>query len=210
MVIEEPVVFRAPSRFAMGERVRILRDMRAPLRTLRAAACHVSRRSRVRPIDVIAQQGAADPRAVLRLQARRRRRARPLSEDPRVLPAARQDDRSREVRGARQDDDGQLVCAAADQLAAEPGEVRSAVEINRRLADPRGLSDARGAEAGRRRQAVLPALRDDSLDRGLERPGDHHTSSIGWRPRTRRRSARFSTTRSCCWCRRRTPTASTS
>ena len=47
------------------------------------------------------------------------------------------------------------------------------VEINRRLADPRGLSDARGAEAGGRRQAVLSALRHHPLDRGLQRSGHH-------------------------------------
>ena len=47
------------------------------------------------------------------------------------------------------------------------------VEINRRLAEPRGLVGCRRAEAGGRREAVLFHLRHHPLDRGLERPGHH-------------------------------------
>ena len=136
----ELVVFRAPAAFAMGERVRILRDMRAPFRTLLLLLAMFA--SIGTPDRVIAQQGAQTPEQFFGFRPGRRRRAGPLSESPRVLPAAREDDRPGEVRGAGQDDDGQLVRAAPHQLAAEPGAGSiGCVEINRRLADPRGLSD---------------------------------------------------------------------
>ena len=142
--------------------------------------------------------------------ARRRRRARALSEGPRVLPAARQVDRSREVRGARQDDDGEFVCAAEDQLAAESGAVRSA-----RRDQPAARRSARRCRTRRRRSWRPRASRSICSTRRFTRPRSRtarrsSTSSIASPPRTRRRFARFSTTRSCCWCRRRIPTASTS
>ena len=67
-----------------------------------------------------------DAAAVLRLPHRHRRRARAVSEGPRVPPAPLEDDQSRPVRGARQDDDGESVRAGDDQRAGEPGEVRPA------------------------------------------------------------------------------------
>ncbi len=36
-----------------------------------------------------------------------------------------EDDQSRQVRGARQDDDGESVCAGDDQRAGEPREART-------------------------------------------------------------------------------------
>ena len=96
-----------------------------------------------------------------------------LSEDPRVLYAAGQADRPRQVRGARQDDAGQRLRAAADQRAAEPGPLRPAGHHQSPARRSAWAVRRRGAEAGGRRQALLPALRHHPLDRGLERSGDH-------------------------------------
>ena len=108
-----------------------------------------------------------------------------LARYPKVLeyfPAAGEIHRSRQVRGARQDDDGKFVCAAADQLATESGAVRSARRDQSAAGRPARPDRRTGAGARGRRQAVLSALRDDPLDRGLQRPGDHaHRPSAGHR-----------------------------
>ena len=154
----------------------------------RSARARSALRSMARGTTVGGRAGraAADARTVLRLQARHRRRAGPLSEDPRVLPAARQDDRPREVRGARQDDDGQLVCAAADQLAAEPGAVRSAGRDQ-----PAARRSARAVRRARRRSWPPKASRSICSTPPSTRPRSRtarrsSTSSTAWPPRTRR------------------------
>ena len=148
--------------------------------------------------------------AVLRFPARGRRRTGPLSEGARVLPPAGGHNRPREVRGARQDDDGQRLRAGADQLTAEPGALRSA-----RRDQPAG-SPTRAACRMRRRSSWRPrASRSTSSTRPSTRPKCRTArrsspSRTGWRRRPRRSSARFSTTQWCCSCRRRIPTASIS
>ena len=120
-----------------------------------------------------AAQPGADPAAVLRLPHRDRRRARALSEDPRVLPAPLEDDQPDQVPGARQDDDGESVRAGDDQRAGEPreaGEARRDQQTARGSAGPvRGGSE----EAGAGRPGLLSGLRDDSLDRGRQHAGAH-------------------------------------
>ena len=73
------------------------------------------------------------------------------------------------------------------------------VEINRRLADPRGLTRGGGEAAGAGRARVLFRLRHDPLDRGRQHPvadrdrapaGDRHQRRHQADPRQRRRAAR--------------------
>ena len=98
-----------------------------------------------------------------------------LARYPKVLEYfqhAREADRSRQVRGDRQDDDGASVRAGDDQLAGEPEAVATAgrdqpAAGRSARAERRRGGDARGGGA-----AVLPALRDDPLDRSGERAGD--------------------------------------
>ena len=88
-------------------------------------------------------------------------------------------------RGARQDDDGESVRAGDDQLAGEPGEVRSA-----RRDQPAAGRSARAVGGGsarssrRRAEPFYLRLRDDPLDRGRQHARRSSTSSTGWRPTT--------------------------
>ena len=82
------------------------------------------------------------------------------------ISAAREADRSREVRGDRQDHLGEQLSLFKISSPQNLAKFDWLVEINRRLADPRELNDAEARKADGRRQAVLSRLRDDSLDRG--------------------------------------------
>ncbi len=109
---------------------------------------------------------------VLWLRNRRRRRARAISEGAGVSAAARGADGSREVSGARQDDDGECVFAGDDQLTSEFEEAGSA---DRDQSPPRrsARAERRGGRSARARgEAVLPAVCDDSLDGSRQRPID--------------------------------------
>ena len=63
------------------------------------------------------------------------------------------------------------------------------VEINRRLADPRGLSEAEAQKLALEGKPFYFVYAHDSLDRGQQRPGDHqHRPSAGDRQLARRSS----------------------
>ena len=125
--------------------------------------------------------GRSHTRAVFRLQDRRRRRAGALSEDPRVLPAAREADRSRQVRGARQDDDGELrmrCCASARRRTW-----RSSIGWSRSTAGSPIRAACRTAEAqklaaeGKPFYFVYATIHSTEVS---QRPGDHqHRPSAG-------------------------------
>ena len=90
---------------------------------------------------------------------------------------------------------GNLVRAGDDQLAGEPEAVRAA---RRDQPPPRGSARAerrRGGDARAGRAAVLPALRDDSLDRGRQRPVDPAARAQAGDREQRPRCGRCSTTR---------------
>ena len=102
---------------------------------------------------------------------------------------------------------GQSVRAGDDQLAGEPEAARPAGGDQPAAGRSARADRRRRGEAGGGRAAVLSALRDDPLDRSGQRPVDPaDRAQAGDRDRARP-SRRSSTTRWCCWCRRRTPTA---
>ena len=107
-------------------------------------------------------------RIVFRDQDRRRRRAGALSEDRRVPPAPVEDHQPRQVRGNRQDDDGESVRAGDDQRAGEPGEVESAGRDQPPARRPARAERGGREEAGAGRARVLFRLRHDPLDRGRQ------------------------------------------
>ena len=74
------------------------------------------------------------------------------------------------------------------------------IEINRRLANPRGLSPGRGDEAGAGGTRVLFPLRNDPLDRSRQHPVDHRDRPPARDRRPAPTSSRSSTTSSCCSC----------
>ena len=96
-----------------------------------------------------------------------------------------------------------------DQLAGEPGEVRSARGDQpppRRSARP---VRRRGAAARRRKASRSISLRAPSTRPRSPTARRSSTSSTAWPPSNTPRSRRSSTTPSSCSCRRRIPTAST-
>ena len=138
------------------------------------------------------------PESVLRLSDRRRRRAGALSEDRRVPPAPLEDHQSRQVRGVGKTTMGNPYVLATISAPENLAKLDRLVEINRRLADPRGLTRGGREAAGAGRAGVLLRLRHDPLDRSRQHPvadrdrapaRDRHQPGDQADPRQRRRAA---------------------
>ena len=107
-------------------------------------------------------------------------------EDPRVLPAAREVDRSRQVRGDRQDDDGELAtrCCASARRRIWRGSIgwsRSTGASPIRAGCPTARRRSWRPKASRSTCSTPPSTRPKSRTARRSSP-----SSIGWPPRTRR------------------------
>ncbi len=155
------------------------------------------------------QPDAQTPEQFFGFPHRHRRRAGALSEDPRVLPAPVEDDQSRQVSGARQDDDGESVRAGDDQRAGEPGEAgpahRDQPPAGRSARADRGGSEQLAQEG----RAFYLRLRDDPLDRGRQHAGADRDRAPARDRQQRRDQADPRQRRRSSSCRRRIRTGST-
>ena len=149
-----------------------------PLRHPPDAADVLVHRGQTGPTTAGAEPGAAgtgaDPAAVLRLPHRRRRRARALSEDPRVpcSTSRRQTDRVKYQELGKTTMGNPYVLATV----SSPENLATARQAHRD--QPTAGRSARpvrsgGEKAGAGRPGLLPALRDDPLDGGRQHAGDH-------------------------------------
>ena len=112
--------------------------------------------------------------------------SRAIPEILEVLPAPGENDQPDEVPGARQDDDGESICADGDQRTGEPREVGEARRHQQAARGPAWPDRGGSEEAGAGGAGLLSGVRDDSFDRGREYAGAHRSRAPvddGWQRR---------------------------